>query len=78
MEFRHYEIWDYGGHSILKKEDLIEYRGVKEWKPKYQMKIYRFFFIPEEVHTLPESPSIMVQNNSLIGQDTRITLNTRS
>ncbi|KAF3952355.1 hypothetical protein CMV_022083 [Castanea mollissima] len=67
-----------GGHSILKKEDLIEYRGVKELKPKYQMKIDRFFFIPEEVHILPESSSIMVQNNSLIGLDTRITLNTRS
>jgi hypothetical protein len=26
-----------GVHSILKKEDLIEYRGVKEFKPKYQM-----------------------------------------
>nr|AJA05707.1 RNA polymerase beta' subunit [Castanea pumila var. pumila] len=67
-----------GGHSILKKEDFIEYRGVKELKPKYQMKIDRFFFIPEEVHILPESSSIMVQNNSLIGLDTRITLNTRS
>ena len=64
-------------HSILKKEDLIEYRGVKEFKPKYQMKIDRFFFIPEEVHILPESSSIMVQNNSIIGVDTRITLNTR-
>jgi hypothetical protein len=28
--------WNY---SILKKEDLIEYRGAKEFKPKYQMKI---------------------------------------
>ncbi|KAB1227625.1 DNA-directed RNA polymerase subunit beta'' [Morella rubra] len=67
-----------GVHSILKKEDLIEYRGVQEFKPKYQMKIDRFFFIPEEVHILPESCSIMVQNNSIIGVDTRITLNTRS
>nr|YP_009529434.1 RNA polymerase beta' subunit [Aphananthe aspera]ARC97571.1 RNA polymerase beta' subunit [Aphananthe aspera]AXX76628.1 RNA polymerase beta' subunit [Aphananthe aspera]QWK47077.1 RNA polymerase beta'' subunit [Aphananthe aspera] len=67
-----------GLHSILKKEDLIEYRGVKELKPKYQTKIDRFFFIPEEVHILPESSSIMVRNNSLIGVDTRITLNTRS
>nr|YP_009455047.1 RNA polymerase beta'' subunit [Alnus orientalis]AUG62574.1 RNA polymerase beta'' subunit [Alnus orientalis] len=67
-----------GVHSILKKEDLIEYRGVKEFKPKYQMKIDRFFFIPEEVHILPESSSLMVQNNSIIGVDTRITLNTRS
>ena len=26
-------------HSIVKKEDLIEYQGVKEFKPKYQMKV---------------------------------------
>nr|YP_009439968.1 RNA polymerase beta subunit-2 [Gynostemma pentagynum]ATG86804.1 RNA polymerase beta subunit-2 [Gynostemma pentagynum] len=69
-----------GVHSILKKEDLIEYRGVKDFKPKYQMqmKVDRFFFIPEEVHFLPESSSIMVRNNSIIGVDTRITLSTRS
>nr|ADD31152.1 RNA polymerase beta'' subunit protein [Ehretia acuminata] len=65
-------------HSILKKEDLIEYRGVKEFRPKYQMKVDRFFFIPEEVHILPGSSSIMVRNNSLIGVDTPITLNIRS
>nr|YP_009557457.1 RNA polymerase beta subunit [Lophiocarpus tenuissimus]QBC72269.1 RNA polymerase beta subunit [Lophiocarpus tenuissimus] len=65
-------------HSIVKKEDLIEYRGVKEFRPKYQMKVDRFFFIPEEVHILPGSASIMVRNNSLIGVDTQITLNTRS
>nr|YP_009530025.1 RNA polymerase beta' subunit [Pteroceltis tatarinowii]AXX77304.1 RNA polymerase beta' subunit [Pteroceltis tatarinowii]QII42610.1 RNA polymerase beta'' subunit [Pteroceltis tatarinowii] len=65
-------------HSILKKEDLIEYVGVKELKPKYQTKVDRFFFIPEEVHILPESSSIMVRNNSIIGIDTQITLNTRS
>nr|YP_004072452.1 RNA polymerase beta II subunit [Corynocarpus laevigatus]ADO60300.1 RNA polymerase beta II subunit [Corynocarpus laevigatus] len=67
-----------GVHSILKKEDLIEYRGVKEFKPKYQMKVDRFFFIPEEVHILPESSSIMVRNNSIIGVATRITLSIRS
>nr|YP_009561505.1 RNA polymerase betasubunit [Commiphora foliacea]QAT19593.1 RNA polymerase betasubunit [Commiphora foliacea] len=33
-----------GAHSIVKKEDLIEYRGVKKIKPKYQMKIDHFFF----------------------------------
>nr|ATL60812.1 RNA polymerase beta'' subunit [Isertia laevis] len=65
-------------HSIVKKEDLIEYRGVKEFRPKYQMKVDRFFFIPEEVHILPGSSSIMVQNNSIIGVDTQITLNIRS
>nr|WIL98618.1 RNA polymerase beta'' subunit [Cladrastis wilsonii] len=67
-----------GIHSIFKKEDLIEYRRVKEFKPKYQMKVDRFFFIPEEVHILPESSSIMVRNNSIIGVDTPITLNIRS
>nr|YP_010284475.1 RNA polymerase beta'' subunit [Caryocar glabrum]UKQ56216.1 RNA polymerase beta'' subunit [Caryocar glabrum] len=67
-----------GVHSIVKKEDLIEYRGVKEFKPKDQMKVDRFFFIPEEVYILPESSSLMVRNNSIIGVDTQITLNTRS
>nr|YP_009709049.1 RNA polymerase beta'' subunit [Parathesis donnell-smithii]QEW86693.1 RNA polymerase beta'' subunit [Parathesis donnell-smithii] len=68
------------GHSIVKKEDLIEYQGVKEFRPKYQkqMKVDRFFFIPEEVHLLPGSSTIMVRNNSIIGMDTQITLNTRS
>nr|YP_009572687.1 RNA polymerase beta' subunit [Seguieria aculeata]QBE88401.1 RNA polymerase beta' subunit [Seguieria aculeata] len=65
-------------HSIVKKEDLIEYRGVKEFRPKYQMKVDRFFFIPQEVHILPGSSSLMVRNNSIIGVDTQITLNTRS
>nr|ADD31150.1 RNA polymerase beta'' subunit protein [Aucuba japonica] len=64
--------------SIVKKDDLIEYRGVKEFRPKYQMKVDRFFFIPEEVYLLPGSSSIMVRNNSIIGVDTQITLNTRS
>nr|YP_009662425.1 RNA polymerase beta' subunit [Tiarella trifoliata]QCU47869.1 RNA polymerase beta' subunit [Tiarella trifoliata] len=65
-------------HSIVKKEDLIEYRGGKEFKPRYQMQVDRFFFIPEEVHILPGSSSIMVRNNSIIGVSTRITLNKRS
>nr|YP_010936766.1 RNA polymerase beta'' subunit [Loxostigma kurzii]WKW93708.1 RNA polymerase beta'' subunit [Loxostigma kurzii] len=65
-------------HSIIKKEDLIEYRGDKEFRLKYQMKVDRFFFIPEEVHILPGSSSIMVRNNSIIGVDTQITLNIRS
>nr|YP_010142060.1 RNA polymerase beta'' subunit [Muntingia calabura]QQK92305.1 RNA polymerase beta'' subunit [Muntingia calabura] len=67
-----------GAHSIVKKEDVIEYRGIQKFNPKYQMKVDRFFFIPEEVHILPESSSIMVRNNSIIGVDTQITLNTRS
>nr|YP_009938791.1 RNA polymerase beta'' subunit [Mitreola yangchunensis]QNV47024.1 RNA polymerase beta'' subunit [Mitreola yangchunensis] len=66
-------------HSIVKKEDLIEYRGVKEFSPtKYQTKVDRFFFIPEEVHILPGSSSIMVRNNSIIGVNTQITLNITS
>nr|YP_010395495.1 RNA polymerase beta'' subunit [Haplophyllum dauricum]UQJ73023.1 RNA polymerase beta'' subunit [Haplophyllum dauricum] len=67
-----------GAHSIVKKEDLIEYRGLKKIKPKYQMKIDRLFFIPEEVHIFPESSYLMVRNNSIIGVDTRITLDIRS
>nr|YP_009726165.1 RNA polymerase beta subunit [Dendrobium pseudotenellum]QHR85671.1 RNA polymerase beta subunit [Dendrobium pseudotenellum] len=63
--------------SIVKKEDFIEYRGAKEFSPKYQMqtKVDRFFFIPEEVHILPGSSPIMVRNNSIIGVDTRLALN---
>nr|DBA44659.1 TPA_asm: RNA polymerase beta subunit [Batis maritima] len=67
-----------GAHSIIKKEDMIEYRGVKKFKTKNQMKVDPFFFIPEEMHILPESSSIMVRNNSLIGVDTQLTLNRRS
>nr|YP_010964229.1 RNA polymerase beta'' subunit [Astragalus stipulatus]WNM88807.1 RNA polymerase beta'' subunit [Astragalus stipulatus] len=67
-----------GIQSIFQKEDLIEYRGIKELKPKYQIKVDLFFFIPEEVHILPESSSIMVRNNSLVGIGTPITLNIRS
>nr|YP_010977962.1 RNA polymerase beta'' subunit [Chrysosplenium alpinum]WOC29701.1 RNA polymerase beta'' subunit [Chrysosplenium alpinum] len=65
-------------HSIVKKEDLIEYQGGKEFKPRYQMQVDRFFCIPEEVHILPGSSSIMVRNNSIIRVSTRITLNKRS
>nr|YP_009130032.1 RNA polymerase beta' subunit [Campynema lineare]AJV88501.1 RNA polymerase beta' subunit [Campynema lineare]QKE31290.1 DNA-directed RNA polymerase beta' chain [Campynema lineare] len=64
--------------SIVKKEDLVDYRGTKEFSLKYQIKVDRFFFIPEEVHILPGSSSIMVRNNSIIGVDTRLALNTRS
>nr|UNI92022.1 RNA polymerase beta'' subunit [Borago officinalis] len=65
-------------HSIFKKEDLIEYRGIREFRLKYQMKVDRFFFIPEEVYTFPGSSTIMVRNNSLIGISTPITSNIRS
>nr|YP_010388900.1 RNA polymerase beta'' subunit [Limnophila sessiliflora]UPQ44135.1 RNA polymerase beta'' subunit [Limnophila sessiliflora] len=65
-------------HSIVKNEDLIEYQGGREFRPKYQTKVDRFFFIPEEVHILPGFSSVMVRNNSIIGVDTQITLNIRS
>ncbi|CAN0843814.1 DNA-directed RNA polymerase subunit beta'', partial [Linum grandiflorum] len=44
-------------HSSItrKEEDLIEYRGIQEFKPKFQIKIDRFLFIPEEVYIFPES-----------------------
>nr|YP_009673569.1 RNA polymerase betasubunit [Chieniodendron hainanense]QDF43157.1 RNA polymerase betasubunit [Chieniodendron hainanense] len=64
--------------ATVKKEDLIEYREAKEFSSKYQTKVDRFFFIPEEVHIFPGSSPIMVRNNSIIGIDTRIALNTRS
>nr|YP_009251634.1 DNA-directed RNA polymerase beta' chain [Colchicum autumnale]AKB92917.1 DNA-directed RNA polymerase beta' chain [Colchicum autumnale] len=64
--------------SVVKKEDLIEYRGAKEFSLKNQMRVDRFFFIPEEVHILPGSSYIMVRNNSIIGVNTRLALNTRS
>ena len=64
--------------SIFKKEDLIEYQGIKEIQSKYQIKVNLLFFIPEEVHILPESYPIMVRNNSIIGVDTQISLNIRS
>nr|YP_009512265.1 RNA polymerase beta' subunit [Stylosanthes scabra]AXJ91685.1 RNA polymerase beta' subunit [Stylosanthes scabra] len=67
-----------GTPPLFKKEDLIEYEGVKECKPKYQIKVDRFFFIPEEVHFLSEPSSIMVRNNSIIETNTLITFNIRS
>lgn len=67
-----------GVHSIVKKEDGIEYPGVPKLNPKYQIEVDRFFFIPEEVYILPESSSLMVRNNSIIGVDTQITLNRRT
>nr|YP_009870026.1 RNA polymerase beta'' subunit [Bonnetia paniculata]QKJ81966.1 RNA polymerase beta'' subunit [Bonnetia paniculata] len=67
-----------GMYSIAQKDDLVEHREFKEFKQKYQMQVNRFFFIPEEVYILPESSSLMVRNNSIIGIDTQITLNIRS
>jgi len=45
---------------------------------KFNDSLDQFFFIPEEVHILPESSSIMVRNNSLVGIGTPITFNIRS
>nr|AEZ49483.1 RNA polymerase beta'' subunit [Joinvillea ascendens] len=64
--------------SIIKKEGLIEYRGTKEFSLKYQKEVDRFFFILQEVHILPRSSFLKVRNNSIIGMDTQLTLNTRS
>nr|YP_009435049.1 RNA polymerase beta'' subunit [Lobelia laxa]ATG25051.1 RNA polymerase beta'' subunit [Lobelia laxa] len=64
--------------SIVKKEEFIESGGGTEFEPKDPIKVDRFFFIPEEVHILPESSSLLVRNNSIIGVDTQITLKTRS
>nr|YP_009435742.1 RNA polymerase beta'' subunit [Monopsis alba]ATG25744.1 RNA polymerase beta'' subunit [Monopsis alba] len=64
--------------SIVTNEDFVEDRGVTELQPKDPIKVDRVFFIPHEVHIFPESSSIMVRNNSIIGVDTQITLKTRS
>nr|QUG10917.1 RNA polymerase beta'' subunit [Codonopsis pilosula subsp. tangshen] len=64
--------------SIFKNEDFIEYQGVTDLRTKDQIKVDRFFFIPQEVHILAGSSSIMIRNNSIIGVDTQITLKTRS
>nr|YP_009433794.1 RNA polymerase beta'' subunit [Hypolytrum nemorum]ANP26008.1 RNA polymerase beta'' subunit [Hypolytrum nemorum] len=61
-------------------QTLIEDQGTQEFSPEYQtlIKVDQFFFIPEEVHILPRSSFIRVRNNSIIGVDTWLTLNTRS
>ncbi|MFS7920309.1 DNA-directed RNA polymerase subunit beta'' [Helianthus anomalus] len=56
-------------NSIVNEENLVEYRGIKVFWPKYQKEINPFFFIPVEVHILAESSSIMVRHNSIIGVD---------
>ncbi|CAN1868119.1 DNA-directed RNA polymerase subunit beta'' [Linum perenne] len=73
-----YGALDVHSSITIKEEDLIEYQGIQEFKPKFQMKIDRFLFIPQEVYIFPESSPLMVRNNSIIGVDTQITLNTRS
>ncbi|KAJ6823842.1 RNA polymerase beta'' chain [Iris pallida] len=41
-------------NSIVKKEDLIEYRGAKEFSPKHQIKVDRFFLFPKKCISYPE------------------------
>ncbi|KAL5067125.1 hypothetical protein RYX36_018012 [Vicia faba] len=67
-----------GIHSIFQKEDFSEYQGIEEVNPKYQIQVDKKKFIPEEVHILPESSSLMVRDNSLVGIGTPITFNIRS
>nr|YP_009670607.1 RNA polymerase beta'''' subunit [Passiflora lutea]QCX29874.1 RNA polymerase beta'''' subunit [Passiflora lutea] len=57
-------------NGIFGKNSIFAYFN----DPQYQ----GLFFIPEEVYILPESSSLMVRNNSIIGIDTQITLNIRS
>uniref|UniRef100_UPI00315D96D9 RNA polymerase beta'' subunit n=1 Tax=Pyrola atropurpurea TaxID=642525 RepID=UPI00315D96D9 len=61
-------------NGIFRRKSILAYLD----DPRYRLKKDRFFPIPEEVHLLPRSSSIMVRNNSIIGVDTQITLNRRS
>nr|QNK04147.1 RNA polymerase beta'' subunit [Adenophora triphylla] len=66
--------------SIFKKfEDFIEYQRFMELRTKDQIED-RVFFLPEEVHILPELSffTLKVCHDSIIGVDTPITLKTRS
>jgi len=65
-------------NSILSFLDHPQYKRNPSGITKYETLVKRFFFIPEEVHILPESCSLMVRNNSIIGVDTQITVKTRN
>nr|YP_009775057.1 RNA polymerase beta'' subunit [Eleocharis cellulosa]QJA15113.1 RNA polymerase beta'' subunit [Eleocharis cellulosa] len=70
---------DQGIKEFLEYQMLIKDQEIQELSPEYQRKVDQFFFIPEEVHILPpKSSSIRVRNNSIIGVNTRLTLNKRS
>nr|ARX11551.1 RNA polymerase beta subunit-2 [Ginkgo biloba]AWJ59874.1 RNA polymerase beta subunit-2 [Ginkgo biloba]AWJ60129.1 RNA polymerase beta subunit-2 [Ginkgo biloba]AWJ60299.1 RNA polymerase beta subunit-2 [Ginkgo biloba] len=64
--------------SIEKKDDFLEDQGSRGSRPKYEIEGGRFLFIPEEVHILHESSSIMVRNGSIIRTGTQITFNIES
>jgi DNA-directed RNA polymerase subunit beta' len=72
-------IEDQGIKEFLEYQMLMKDQETQELSPEYQRKVDQFFFIPEEVHILPpKSSSIRVRNNSIIGVNTRLTLNKRS
>nr|YP_009113862.1 RNA polymerase beta subunit-2 [Stangeria eriopus]AFR45510.1 RNA polymerase beta subunit-2 [Stangeria eriopus]BAR93368.1 RNA polymerase beta subunit-2 [Stangeria eriopus] len=64
--------------SIGNKENLFGDQKARGLRSKDKTKGGRFLFIPEEVHILFESSSIMVQNNSIIRAGTQITCNIES
>nr|YP_010291618.1 RNA polymerase beta'' subunit [Scleria parvula]ULQ67625.1 RNA polymerase beta'' subunit [Scleria parvula] len=66
--------------SDEEKKEFSEYQSDEEKKEfsEYEREIDLFFFIPQEVHILPESSFLRVQNNSIIGVDTWLTLNIRN
>nr|YP_009113666.1 RNA polymerase beta subunit-2 [Ceratozamia hildae]AFM54210.1 RpoC2 [Ceratozamia hildae]AFR13844.1 RNA polymerase beta subunit-2 [Ceratozamia hildae]BAR93451.1 RNA polymerase beta subunit-2 [Ceratozamia hildae] len=64
--------------SIGKKDNLLGDQRARGFRSKEKMKGGRFLFIPEEVHILYESSSIMVQNNSILRAGTQITCNIES
>nr|ARU80416.1 RpoC2 [Pelargonium spinosum] len=74
-------ITKYGNNyfSSVTKELFIHYRGVQEFQiEEEEAKVDPLFFIPEEVHIFPETSSIMVRNNSIIGINTKMTFDERS
>nr|UCU09293.1 RNA polymerase beta'' subunit [Cycas media subsp. media] len=64
--------------SIGNKENYLGDQRARGFRSKDKMKGGRFLFIPEEVHILYESSSIMVQNNSIIRAGTQITCDIES
>uniref|UniRef100_UPI0031F46A0F RNA polymerase beta'' subunit n=1 Tax=Scurrula atropurpurea TaxID=1146880 RepID=UPI0031F46A0F len=64
--------------GINKYETILESHVKKISISKGKKKKEKLFLIPEEVHILPRSSSIMVRNSSIIGIGTRITLNRKS
>nr|YP_010290864.1 RNA polymerase beta'' subunit [Gahnia tristis]ULQ66021.1 RNA polymerase beta'' subunit [Gahnia tristis] len=79
IEYQKYQMLiEYQRTKELSPEYQVEDQGTRELSPGYQREVDQFFFIPEEVHILPRSSFIRVRNNSIIGVDTRLTLNKKS